>query len=147
MIQKEIFYIEKKVVNLGTPWEPDKQEIIQLSLTSNADPDTLSRTEDFIIRWLIFTYGDGVHANITKVLEDLEEEEFISANEEMYKGWKIAVLKTASEDNVYLDKPLPLGVEQKKLYKNKEVDYGVKDIKNEEIKSLLSIFDLSFSKN
>lgn len=154
LFEKEMLFIKKETVNLGAPWAPDEQEIIRLSLTNNINPDSLSRTEDFIIRWLIFTYGDGVYTNVSKVLSDLNDAQFISANNEMYEGWKLTVLKTAFSLGLYKNKALEYGLTQSEYYKVVQrqnipdipsilMSYGISDVKKEEVKTLLSVFDQS----
>lgn len=117
MFEKNYFHIEKKVVNLGTPWAPNEQEIIQMSLTSSIDPDKISEIEDHIINWLIFTFGDGVYTNITQVYRDLNKKDFIDAHSEMYQGYKSKVLGLAERLDLVDSN---FGELQKNYYKDSE---------------------------
>jgi|LGVE01.1.fsa_nt_gb hypothetical protein len=117
LIEKNYLTIQNKHVNLGTPWAPNEQDIIQLALSNSVDPDKLTVIEDHMIKWLIFTFGDGVYSNLTQVYEDVIKKDFITANSLMFEGYKKKVISVATQLNLV---NTDFGAAQKKYYEEEE---------------------------
>lgn len=146
MFEKNYFLIDEKIVNLGTPWEPNEQNIIQLSLSASINPDKVTELEDHMINWVLFTLGDGVYTNITQVYDDINKNDFIQAHDEMYQGYKTKVLNLAKDLNLvdtefgnvqkkYYKKPEESTSNSKRLVYNQSIDV------NPLIQKMLDLFD------
>lgn len=149
LFEKNYLTIDEKHVNLGTPWAPEEADIIQLALNNSFDPDHLTVMEDHMIKWLIFTFGDGVYTNLTQVLQDVNKKDFIQANQDMFRGYNNKLKSVATQLNLTTDTPTPFGLKQQEFYKIQEpasinslkLVYGESIEVNELLHTLLNLFD------
>jgi len=149
LFEKNYLTIEQKVINLGTPWPPNEHEIIQLALTTKADPDKLSTMEDHLIQWLIFTLGDGVYTNLTQVFNDIHNKDFKQANMDMFEIYSNKLTRTAKQLHLIDEKPTGKGLEQQAFYQEEEgvttnslkLIYGKAIDVNPLLQTLLDLFD------
>jgi len=149
LFEQNYLTIDEKHINLGTPWAPDESDIIQLALTNLVDPDNLTVMEDHMIKWLIFTFGDGVYTNLTQVLQDVNKKDFIQANQDMFRGYNNKLKLVATELNLIEEQPTPFGLKQQEFYQSHETTsmnslklvYGESIEVNEQLQILLNLFD------
>ncbi|MBI9013704.1 MAG: hypothetical protein JEZ08_15830 [Clostridiales bacterium] len=149
IFEQNYLTIAEKHVNLGTPWAPEEADIIQLALNNSFDPDNLTIMEDHMIKWLIFTFGDGVYTNLTQVLQDVNKKDFIQANQDMFRGYNNKLKSVAKQLNLITDKPTPYGLKQQEFYQTHgqssenslKLVYGEPIEVNELLQTLLNLFD------
>lgn len=149
LFEKNYLTIEEKEVNLGTPWAPNHQEIIQIALSPSTNPDDLTAMEDHLIKWLIFTFGDGVYTNFTQVLKDVNNEDFKQANLDMFKIYNDTLDRIAHNLGLIDDKASHLGLRQQAFYQEYQacdvnslkLIYGDEVRLNPLLQKVLDLFD------